>query len=163
VEGPFDVGAADDIARKLPSTDLTVLMLGDHKGAGRTFAQKIHERSHRAQKPFVWLRCDQRSLEEALCGRAPAAPGQGEQQGVFELARGGTVFLEEVGAMDLACQAKLLRVIMHRAVTRLGESHPRGVDFRLLASTAVDLEGMVRVGTFRPDLYFRMNGVTLPL
>jgi transcriptional regulator with PAS, ATPase and Fis domain len=136
-------------------------------GAGKeVIAEAIHRRSRRAAGPFVRLNCAavaEQLLESewfgyergAFTGAAAAKPG------LLETADGGTVLLDEVAELPLALQAKLLRVVEERAVLRVGGVRPRRIDVRFLAATHRDLEAEITKGSFRQDLYFRLNGVTI--
>jgi transcriptional regulator with PAS, ATPase and Fis domain len=131
-------------------------------------AQEIHARSARANGPLVRLNCaalGEALLESELFGHEKGAftGATASKPGLIETAHGGTLFLDEVGEMPLATQAKLLRVVEHKEVRRLGGLEDRRVDVRLIAATNRNLAQMVEDGSFRRDLYFRLNGITIEL
>jgi transcriptional regulator with GAF, ATPase, and Fis domain len=143
-----------------------VLVLGE-TGAGKdVIAAMLHELSTRAAKAFFALNCatlPEALLESELFGyeRGAFTGASMSKPGLLEATDGGTVFLDEIGDLPLALQAKLLRVIESHEVTRLGALKPRTVDVRFVAATNRDLARDVSTGRFRQDLYYRLNGVTL--
>jgi two-component system response regulator AtoC len=131
-------------------------------------AHSIHARSRRAEKPFLGINCaalPEALLESELFGHEKGAytGAHAAKIGLFEQARGGTVFLDEIGDMSLAIQAKLLRVFEERQVFALGSLVARPIDVRFVAATNKDLEREVEAGRFRKDFYFRLCGVTLKI
>jgi len=168
------VGATDVMAQtfglmgRIASSDLTVLIHGE-TGTGKELAARaMHDRSKRSDAPLVVLDCATAApqfIEDMLFGHVKGAfTGATEGTlGAFEEARGGTVFLDEVGELPLELQPKLLRVLERREVTRLGSHKNQRVDVRVIAATHRDLAEMVRIGTFREDLYYRLVEVMLPL
>jgi len=131
-------------------------------------ARAIHRLSPRKDKPFVAVHCaalNENLLESELFGHEKGAfTGANERQiGRFERADGGSLFLDEIGEITPATQVKLLRVLESRSLERVGGSQPIQVDVRLLAATNRDLKAMVEAGTFRDDLYYRLNVVNLKL
>jgi transcriptional regulator with PAS, ATPase and Fis domain len=128
-------------------------------------ARLIHGNSPRKEKPFVAINCaalPETLLESELFGiERGVATGVEARPGKFELASGGTVFLDEIGDIPLALQAKLLRVLQEREIERVGGVRPVPVDVRVLAATNVNLRSAVRQGTFREDLYYRLNVVPI--
>jgi transcriptional regulator with PAS, ATPase and Fis domain len=129
-------------------------------------AAELHRRSNRADRPFVALNCaelQESLLESELFGheRGAFTGASGSKPGLIETADGGTLFLDEIGEMSLATQAKLLRVLEDRSVRRVGSLQARPVDLRLLAASNRDLAAESERGTFRRDLYFRLNGMAL--
>lgn len=153
------------VQRVAPAT-VNVLVLGE-TGVGKdVVASMVHELSLRATRPFVRLNCatiPEPLLESELFGHEPGAftGATGAKQGLIEAAHGGTVFLDEIGDLPLALQAKLLRAIESREVLRLGGLRARAVDVRFVAATNRALENEVEGGRFRRDLFYRLNTVTI--
>jgi len=152
-------------AEAVARSPLSVLLLGQTGTGKDVLAYEIHRRSRRAEGPFVPINCGaiQKTLvESTLFGHVTGAfTGAKDRPGLFEEAHGGTVFLDEVGELDLDTQVKLLRVLEDKVVKRLGSSQEREVDVRFVAATNRDLAEAVRQGTFREDLYYRLNGIAL--
>jgi len=152
----------DRIAR----TTLSVLVLGE-TGAGKELASRaVHERSTRASGPFVAINCasiPQNLVESVLFGHERGAfTGASEKRaGVFEQAHGGSVFLDEVGELSASVQAALLRVLETKEITRVGSTKEIDVDVRIIAATHRDLATMVAAGTFREDLMFRLDALSV--
>ena len=147
-------------------TDSTVLVLGESGTGKELIAEAIHAGSQRRDRPFVKLNCaaiPETLLESELFGHEKGAftGAVGRKLGKFEQADGGTLLLDEIGDMSLATQAKILRALQERELQRVGGSETIRVDVRILASTNKDLERSVKDGTFRDDLYFRLNVVTI--
>jgi DNA-binding NtrC family response regulator len=151
---------------RVSKSNISVLVLGE-TGAGKEIvAHSIHARSRRAEKPFLGINCaalPESLLESELFGheRGAFTGAHAAKMGLLEQARGGTVFLDEIGDMSLAIQAKLLRVFEERQVFALGAVNARPIDVRFVAATNKDLEREVEAGRFRKDFYFRLCGVTL--
>ncbi|MBI4242204.1 MAG: sigma 54-interacting transcriptional regulator [Candidatus Rokubacteria bacterium] len=153
---------------KVAPTDATILVRGETGTGKELVARAIHVRSPRAAKPFVVFSCAALSetlLESELFGheRGAFTGALAQRKGRFELADGGTVFLDEIAEISPAIQAKLLRVLQDHQFERVGGSLPLKVDIRLIAATNRDLETAVRAGTFREDLYYRINVVSVRL
>jgi DNA-binding NtrC family response regulator len=150
------------------ATTSTVLITGE-TGTGKELAARaIHHNSPRRANRFVAINCSaipETLLEAELFGHARGAftGAVGTRQGRFEQAHKGTLFLDEVGTMSPALQAKLLRVLQEREFERVGDSHTIKVDVRVIAATHSDLEKMVRDGAFREDLYYRLNVIPVKL
>lgn len=160
-----------EIARNLANTKSTVLIHGESGTGKELVARWVHHHSARQKRAFVALNCaalPEGLLESELFGfeRGAFTGAVQQQKGKFELAHGGTFLLDEISELPLLLQGKLLRVIQEGEVTRLGGQKPLSVDVRLLATTNRDLKNMVKEGTFREDLYYRLNVLpirTLPL
>jgi len=158
-----------DLLNRVAVTDTTVLIYGE-SGTGKELAARmIHTLSQRRDEPFIAVNCaalTETLLESELFGHEKGAftGAVARKPGRFELGDGGTVFLDEIGEMSAALQAKLLRVLEEKRVTRVGGIDEISVDVRLLAATNRNLKEMVREGKFREDLYFRINvfPVTMP-
>ena len=150
-------------------TDVTVLITGESGTGKELAANEIYEKSPRAGKPFIKVNCaaiPAELLESELFGYEDGAftgARKAGKAGLFELANTGVILLDEVGDMPMALQTKLLRVIQQRELRRIGGSNPIKLDIRIIASTNKDLRQAVREGTFREDLYYRLNVVPLHL
>jgi two-component system response regulator AtoC len=147
---------------------ISVLLLGETGVGKEVLARAIHAGSPRAAGPFMGINCAALAdslLEGELFGAEKGAytGASATRAGLFEAAGGGTVFLDEVGEMPPATQGKLLRVLEERKVVRLGSTQPRPIDVRFVAATNRDIEADRRTGRFRPDLYFRLAGITLDI
>ncbi len=154
---------------RIAPTDATVLVLGETGTGKELVARAIHDRSPRAQHPFFAVNCAaiaRSLLESELFGYAKGSftGAAGDRPGVFEASSRSTLLLDEIGELRLSVQAKLTRVLEERAVKRLGETRERPLDVRLVGATHRDLPAMVKAGTFREDLWFRLNVcvITLP-
>jgi len=156
------------LADRAAAGSINLLILGETGAGKEVLARRVHRLSPRAGRPFVCVNCAALSealLESELFGHERGAFTGATQAkpGLLETAPGGTVFLDEVGELPAALQAKLLRVIETRELTRVGSVRPRRIDVRFIAATNRDLEAEVSRGSFRRDLYFRLNGMTLSL
>ena len=159
---------AVELARKVSVTDVPVLLTGETGTGKEVFAQAIHQHSSRAGKAFVAVNCSAFSkelLESEIFGhKAGAFTGAlKEKKGLFEEADQGTIFLDEIGELDLVCQVKLLKVLQDQTFEPLGESKPRQVDTRIICATNKNLPEMVAQGTFREDLFYRINLITIQM
>jgi DNA-binding NtrC family response regulator len=155
-----------DQARKILSTESPVLILGETGTGKGVLARWLHENSPRADEAFVDLNCaglTRELLETELFGHEKGAftSATASKQGLFEVAHRGTIFLDEVGDVDLQIQPKLLKVLEEKRFRRLGDVRDRQVDVRLIAATHQDIGQLVREKRFRDDLYFRIS--TIPL
>ncbi len=153
---------------KVAPSDITVLIQGESGTGKELIARAIHFNSKRLGKPFIAINCaaiPKELLESELFGFEKGAfTGAVERKlGKFEQANGGTIFLDEIGDMPLDLQAKILRVLQEKEVTRTGGNQSITVDTRIVAATNQDLEGSVREKTFREDLYYRLNVVPIHL
>ncbi|MGL4797665.1 MAG: sigma 54-interacting transcriptional regulator [Paraclostridium sp.] len=150
-------------------TTSTVLITGESGTGKELFARAIHNHSNRYENPFIAVNCaaiPDNLLESELFGYEEGAftgAKKGGSLGKFELAHKGTIFLDEIGDMSLHLQAKLLRVLQEKEVDKLGSKHNIAIDVRIIAATNKDLEKMVRKGTFREDLYYRLNVIPISL
>ena len=155
-----------EIVERVAPRGVSVLIRGESGTGKELIAKLLHLRSRRTGA-LIALNCaaiPEPLLESELFGiEGGVATGVQARPGKFELADGGTLFLDEIGDMDSSLQAKLLRVLQEREVVRLGGRQPIPVDVRLIAATHRDLERMVREGTFREDLYYRLKGVEVDL
>lgn len=147
---------------RVSQTEATVLIRGATGTGKELVARAIHEEGERRGRPFVAVNCSALAegiLESELFGHARGAftGAVSDRKGLFEEADGGTIFLDEIGDVSGAMQAKLLRVLQEREVTRVGTAKALPVDVRVIAATHQDLEAMVEEGRFRPDLYFRLK------
>ncbi len=153
---------------RVADTDLAILILGENGTGKEVVSQSIHYLSRRRNEPFVAVNCASLAetlLESELFGHEQGAftDAHETRAGKFELASGGTLFLDEIGDLSIGGQAKLLRVLEEKIVVRVGGSVPIHADARVVAATNQDLAAMVRKKTFREDLYFRLNVVSLEL
>jgi two-component system nitrogen regulation response regulator GlnG len=153
---------------RIAGTDVTVLLRGESGTGKELVARAIHHYSRRAGRPFVAVSCAAipgTLLESEMFGHERGAFTDAKERrlGKFELAHGGTLYLDEIGDMPLELQTKLLRALQERTIERLGGHEPIRIDVRVLAATNRDLETLMREGKFREDLYYRLNVVTLNL
>ena len=160
------IRALADQARKILSTESPVLILGETGTGKGVLARWLHENSPRADEAFVDLNCaglSRELLETELFGHEKGAftSATASKQGLFEVAHRGTIFLDEVGDVDLQIQPKLLKVLEDKRFRRVGDVRDRQVDVRLIAATHQDIGQLVREKRFRDDLYFRIS--TIPL
>jgi Nif-specific regulatory protein len=151
--------------RQLLQGDIPVLICGETGVGKEHVARLLHDSSSRAEHPFVAVNCaaiPEELLESELFGiRSGVATGVTERKGKFEVAKGGTIVLDEIGEMPLGLQAKLLRVIQEMEVHPLGARHPVSVDVRIVSMCNAALQKLVKEGKFRRDLYYRIAGFTL--
>ncbi|MBN8549621.1 MAG: sigma-54-dependent Fis family transcriptional regulator [Deltaproteobacteria bacterium] len=157
-----------EVAEAVARSDATVLIQGESGTGKELIARLIHASSPRVHQPFVAVNCaalPATLLESELFGHEKGAftGAQNRKIGKFELAQGGTILLDEISEMELALQAKLLRVLQEREVDRVGGQSPISIDVRVLATTNRNLEETVKAGKFRADLYYRLNVIPLTL
>lgn len=155
-------------AERIMKADCTVLVTGETGTGKELFARAIHLGSDRAKKPFVAVNCAAMAkelLDSELFGHVQGAftTAVRSREGRFQAADGGTIFLDEIGEMPFELQSKLLRVLQFKEFSCVGESRVRQVDVRIVAATNADLKQMVKDGTFRQDLYYRLNVIELRL
>ena len=155
-----------ETARKVARLSATVLILGESGTGKELLARMIHRESGPSETPFVAVNLaaiPKELVESTLFGHEKGAFTGAIRQhlGKFELASGGTLFLDEIGDLRFELQAKLLRAIQEGEVERVGGTHPIKTEFRLIAATNTDLENAVKEGTFREDLYYRLNVIPL--
>ncbi len=153
---------------KLAATPVTVLIRGETGTGKELIARGLYQHGHRAHKPFFAVNCaaiPPELLESELFGHEKGAftGALKTRIGRFEMAHGATLFLDEIGDMDLALQAKLLRVLQEKQIQRVGSQTDIPTDVRFIAATHQDLEKMVDEGRFRQDLFYRLNGATIDL
>jgi DNA-binding NtrC family response regulator len=153
---------------QLAPRDTTVLITGESGTGKELVAKEIHRRSQRASGPFIAINCaaiPETLVESELFGHEKGSftHAMEKRQGYFELADGGTIFLDEIGELPQAMQVKLLRVLQEREFYRVGNSKPVSVDVRVVAATNKSLERAVEEGTFRKDLFFRVHVVNIEL
>ena len=156
------------LAEQVAPTESTVLILGESGTGKEVVARYIHELSERSEGPFFSINCGalpEGLLESELFGHVKGAftGAVRDKQGLFGAARGGTFFLDEIADMKPSTQVKLLRVLQEREVLPVGGTEPIPVDVRLIAATNRDLDEEMRRGTFRSDLYYRLNVIALHL
>lgn len=153
---------------RVAKTDASVLITGESGTGKELIAEALHRNSRRRGKPFVKVNLggiSQSLFESEMFGhkRGAFTDASADRVGRFAMADGGTIFLDEIGELDLACQVKLLRVLQDRTFEVLGDSKPRNVDIRVVCATNRNLQQMVREGTFREDLFYRINLIPLHL
>lgn len=163
-----ELAAVLDTVRRVAPTDAPVLILGENGTGKELIARALHANSQRAAGPMVSVNLGgvpHALFESEMFGYAKGAftDARADRKGRFELADKGTMFLDEIGELDPMSQVKLLRVLQEHTFERLGESIPRRSDFRLVTATNADLAAMVQERSFREDLFYRINLITLRL
>jgi transcriptional regulator with PAS, ATPase and Fis domain len=156
------------MADRVAATDSTVLILGESGTGKDLLAQEIHARSPRNGKAYVAVNCaalPETLIESELFGfeRGAFTGAAQQKKGKFELASGGTIFLDEIGDMNPVTQAKVLRVLENRTIERLGGTQSIAVDVRVISATHRNLQAEIRAGKFREDLFYRLRVVTIDL
>lgn len=163
------ISSARTLAEQYARTDATVLITGESGTGKELFAQGIHQASPRRREPFVAINCGafpESLLESELFGYEEGAftgSRRGGKAGLFEAAHRGSIFLDEIGELPIALQARLLRVLQEREVLRLGSNEATRIDVRVIAATNRDLPAEIAAGRFRQDLYYRLDILQLPL
>ena len=153
---------------RVAPTDTTVLILGESGTGKELVARALHEQSNRREAPLIAVNCaaiPESLIEAELFGHEKGAftGAESAREGLVEAAHGGTLFLDEIAELPMAAQARLLRVLQESEIRRVGASHSRQVDIRLVAATHRDLAALVESGAFREDLYFRINVMEIQL
>lgn len=157
-----------NLADRAAGTDLTILIEGESGTGKELFADRVHDNSTRSDKPFVKINCaavPENLLESELFGHVKGAftGAIKDRPGRFEVADGGSIFLDEIAELSPALQAKLLRFLQSMEFERVGENKTRKVDVRIIAATNKDLEKSIQDGGFRDDLFYRLNSVHLKI
>ncbi len=158
-----------EIARKIAASDATTILLQGESGTGKDLLAKvIHYQSRRADKPFLEINCTalpESLIESELFGYEKGAftDAKTAKKGLFELADGGTIYLDEIGDMKIGTQTKLLKVIENKTFKRIGGVRDITVDVRIIAATNKNLEEAIKNGSFREDLYYRLNVIPVRL
>jgi two-component system nitrogen regulation response regulator NtrX len=173
IDAPFEIVGKSPVMRalmekveKVAATPARVLITGENGTGKELVARALHRQSPRASKPFVEVNCAAipgELIESELFGHMKGSftGAVADRAGKFEQANKGTLFLDEIGDMSLAAQAKVLRVLQDNVITRIGGSKPISVDVRVIAATNKTLESEIAAGTFREDLYYRLNVVPI--
>ena len=154
--------------KRIAKTNASVLITGESGTGKELIAEAVHRNSPRVKKPFVKVNLggiSQSLFESEMFGHKKGAftDASSDRTGRFELADKGTIFLDEIGDLDMSCQVKLLRVLQEQTFEVLGDSRPRKVDIRVVSATNADLQKMVQEHTFREDLFYRINLITVHL
>jgi DNA-binding NtrC family response regulator len=157
-----------DLVTRVSDSAMSVLIEGESGTGKELIAQEIHRKSIRADKPFIKVNCaaiPEQLLESELFGHVRGAftGAVKDRQGRFEIADGGTIFLDEVAEIPPSTQAKLLRVLQSKEFERVGESNPQKVDVRVIAATNRNLDEALDEGTFRQDLFYRLNAMRIKI
>lgn len=155
-----------DLVRRVANANANVLISGESGTGKERVARAIHDLGPRGKKPFIAINCTaipDTLLESELFGHAKGSftGAIQKKRGLFEEAEGGTIFLDEIGDMDLALQAKLLRVIQERKIRAVGDNVDRSIDVRILAATHKDLKQAIKNSTFREDLFYRLSVIPI--
>jgi transcriptional regulator with PAS, ATPase and Fis domain len=158
-----------EMAKRVAKSDFSCILLRGESGTGKgLFARTLHQSGQRSQNPFVEVNCSALPaalVESELFGHNKGAftDAKQDKEGLFELADGGTIFLDEIGDMEVAQQAKLLKVIEDQSFRRLGGIRDIQVDVAIIAATHQNIESLIEEGKFRLDLYYRLNVIPLDL
>src|SRR5580698_2142849 len=162
------IRAVNHLIRQVAAFDSTVLILGESGTGKEVAARAIHDTSPRCDRPFIPINCGaipSELLESELFGHEKGAftGALAARKGRFELAEGGTLFLDEIGDMNPTMQVKMMRVLQERTYERVGSCHSQRCDVRIIAATHRNLEESIAKGTFREDLYYRLNVVPIEM
>ena len=154
--------------KRIAKTNASVLITGESGTGKEMIAEALHKNSNRSKKPFVKVNLggiSQSLFESEMFGHKKGAftDAVADRIGRFEMANKGTIFLDEIGELDVSCQVKLLRVLQEQTFEMLGDSHPHQVDIRVVCATNADLHQMVQNKSFREDLFYRINLITVHL
>jgi DNA-binding NtrC family response regulator len=168
IHGSATMKTVLSMAEQIAPSEASVLITGESGTGKEVIARFIHRKSNRSAKPFIAVNCaaiPANLMESELFGHEKGSftGAAARRIGKFEEANGGTLLLDEISEMDVGLQSKLLRAIQEREIDRVGGNKPIKVNIRILATSNRDLEAEVRKGTFREDLYFRLNVISLPL
>src|SRR5574344_1213979 len=159
---------AIDIAVQVAPTDLSVLITGESGVGKENFPQIIHQYSHRKHGPYIPVNCGaipEGNIDSELFGHEKGSftGATSDRKGYFEVADGGTIFLDEVGELPLSTQVRLLRVLETGEVIKVGSSKTLKTNVRVVAATNLDIPKAISEGKFREDLFYRLNTVPLPI
>jgi two-component system response regulator AtoC len=162
------MGEVLSLVEKAAPTEASVIVIGESGTGKELIADLLHHASKRNRNAYIKVNCaaiPDNLLESEMFGHEKGAftDAQSQQKGKIELADGGTIFFDEIGDMSLQTQARMLRVLQEKHFTRLGGSVPIRADFRIIAATNKNIEGMIAQGSFREDLYYRLSVITLKL
>ena len=156
------------LLRKLGPSDLSILVLGETGTGKELVARELHRLSSRSDQPFISINCGaipENLLESELFGhnKGSFTGAVSDKMGKFEVANGGTIFLDEIGEMPMSLQVKLLRVLQERVIERVGDLEPRPINIRVVSATNKDLQEEIKEGRFREDLFYRLAEVSVNL
>lgn len=158
-----------DRIRKIAQSDASVIIFGETGTGKELYAEYIHQMSSRRQKRYIKINCatiTESLFESEMFGYMPGSftgALKNGKQGIFEIANGGTVFLDEISEMSMSIQSKFLRAIQEKSFVKVGSGTETAVDLRFVAASNRELEGMIEDGTFREDLYYRLNVIPIRL
>jgi DNA-binding NtrC family response regulator len=157
-----------ELAKSIADSELSVLVRGENGTGKELMAEFIHENSSRTKQPLIKVNCaaiPEGILESELFGhtRGSFTNALKDRKGRFELADGGTLFLDEIGEMSFSFQSKLLRVLQSGEFESVGDTKTKKVDVRIIAATNIDIEKAIQEKTFREDLFYRLNGITISI
>lgn len=157
-----------ELLERIGSNDVTVLITGESGTGKELVAQALHKQSNRSKNPFIKINCaalPENLIESELFGyeKGSFTGAIARKPGKFEIANTGTIFLDEIGEMNLATQVKLLRVLQEREFVRVGGAYPTKVDVRVITATNKNLFECIDNGTFREDLFYRLNVINIQL